>query len=156
MELCLLFTISVDHFPKASKWDGINRSVSLPGSQAFCYIPSQPGKAAYLKINFKISPKTPTVNHSFLYFIQCHWNKKGLSKKGDKNDHREWILMSKQKYMLTEFEVRRAGFYRCSASNWKIWPWASKMLYLLTIPALQHTFNPNVVIQSFWNLFLSL
>lgn len=113
-------------------------------------------KAAYLKINFKISPKTPTVNHSFLYFIQCHWNKKGLSKKGDKNDHREWILMSKQKYMLTEFEVRRAGFYRCSASNWKIWPWASKMLYLLTIPALQHTFNPNVVIQSFWNLFLSL
>lgn len=72
MELCLLFTISVDRFPKASKWDGINRSVSLPGSQAFCYIPSQPGKAAYLKINFKISPKTPTVNHSFLYFIQCH------------------------------------------------------------------------------------
>lgn len=53
------FTITVDHFPKALTWEGINRSVSLPGSQAFCYIPSQSGNAAYLKINCKNSPKTP-------------------------------------------------------------------------------------------------
>lgn len=57
---------------EAFEWDGINRSVSLPGSQAFCYIPSQSGKAACLKINFKTSPKTPTLNHPVLYFIQFH------------------------------------------------------------------------------------
>lgn len=55
--------------PKGPQWDDINRSVSLPGSQAFCYIPSQSGKAAYLKINFKKLTKTPTLNHPFLYFI---------------------------------------------------------------------------------------
>jgi hypothetical protein len=51
LPLCLLFSIYVDGFPKALKWDDINRSVSLPGSQAFCYIPSLSGKTAYLKIN---------------------------------------------------------------------------------------------------------
>lgn len=79
----LLFSISVDRFPKACKWDGINRSVSLPGSQAFCYIPSQSGKTAYLKINFKTSPKIPNSKlpfpplfHSISLKLKRDWARK--------------------------------------------------------------------------------
>lgn len=100
MQLYLLFTISVDHFPKASKWDGINRSVSLPGSQAFCYIPSQSGKAAYLKINFKKLTKNPNSKPSFPLLHSISLKLKRI-KKWDTNDHKEWIFSSKQKYMLS-------------------------------------------------------
>lgn len=41
-----------ESLPKEPQWDVTNRSLSLPGSQAFCCVPRQSGKAAYLKEKF--------------------------------------------------------------------------------------------------------